>query len=117
MIVPSPILTIKRDPDASTTLSHGDSLKLTCTILLNPAVDPGNDVTISGNLSGSGGASNTLVMESKRMYSIMLTLSSLNSTLSDTYTCITVISPSKATIVIPELATYILNITVGKSCT
>ena len=90
--VPTPELTLSRDPNASVTLRHGDPLSLTCTIQLGSAVD--SDVVVTGELSGPGGSNGTVVMETMRKYCITQTISSLNTTPSDTYTCNTTIDPA-----------------------
>ena len=89
--VPIPSLNVTRDPDTTVNLRHGDNVTLTCTIQLDPAVD--SDIIVTGELSGPGGTANGVVLISTGIYQIVLSILSLQATMSDTYTCSTTISP------------------------
>ena len=105
---------MSRDPDASTTLRHGDSLSLTCTIQLDEAVD--SDVVVIGRLQGQAGMSSNVVARSGKVYEIVLYIPSLRATPSEICICTTSVEPSLDEMFIQsnELQTDSLNITVGK---
>ena len=112
-IAPPPTLAMSRDPDAPVTLHNGDSLTLTCTIQLDPAVVD-SDVVVTGNLGGPGGRSTTMIA-SAGMYTIRLDIPSLQATSSDTYTCtVTVMPDSSSLYVNGSESESSLDITVGK---
>ena len=116
--VPTPILTMSRDPDISVTLCHGDPLNLTCTIKLDPAIDI--DVTVAGTLSGQGIQNpdyDTVLHIPSRVYRIKRTIASLEAARSAVYTCNATVSPGQGVINITssEMFCRVLNITVGKS--
>ena len=109
---------MSRDPVASVTLRHGDTLTLTCTIQLDPE-DVDTDVGVTGTLSGPGGtAMNPVsVMNSSLTYQITLELTNLQATASsDTYTCMSTASPgpSAMNLMASEQGSIMLGITVGK---
>ena len=106
---------MSRDPEATVTLHNGDSLTLTCTIQLDPAVVD-SDVIVTGNLGGPGGSSTAMpVMDSAGVYRIMLDIPSLLATLSDTYTCTATVMPAPAVVnVLVSESLSSLDITVGK---
>ena len=105
---------MSRDPDASTTLRHGDSLSLTCTIQLEEAVD--SDVVVTGRLQGQAGRSSTVVTSSDNVYKIMLNIPSLRATPSEICTCTASVDPGPGVDFVQssEPHTDSLNITVGK---
>ena len=105
---------MSRDPDASTTLRHGDSLSLTCTIQLEEAVD--SDVVVTGRLQGQAGRNSTVVTSSDKVYKIMLDIPSLRATPSEIYTCAASVAPGSGVDFVQssEPHTDSLNITVGK---
>ena len=111
--VPPPTLTVSRDPDASTTLRHGDSLSLTCTIQLDEAVD--SDVVVIGRLQGQAGMSSNVVARSGTVYEIVLYIPSLRATPSETCICTATVGPGPGVEFIQssELQTNSLNIIVG----
>ena len=92
--VPTPVLVMSRDPDASVTLRHGDNLTLTCTIQLDLTVD--SDVSVIGELRGAQlqVRFDNVMMLSEGVYQFTGTIPSLQATLSDTYTCNAEIEPA-----------------------
>ena len=92
--VPPPTLAISRDPDANVTLHHGDSLFLTCTVQIDPAVVD-SDIAVTGSLGGPRGNSTTMI-SSAGMYTIRLDIPSLQATSSDTYTCAATVEPGSS---------------------
>ena len=112
--VPTPTLTITRDPDANVTLRHGDPLNLTCTIQLDPAVD--SDVMVTGELGGPEGNDENVTKMSEVRYCITVTVHSLSATSSDNYTCNATVDPGSGVMnVLNNKDGYSsLNITVGK---
>ena len=114
--VPLPTISVSRDPDASTTLRHGDSLTLTCSIQLdpNPAVD--SDVMVTGRLQGRAGGNSTIVTPSDGVYKIMLYIPSLRATSSDTYTCTATVEPGSGVMHVQQIESHSdsLNISAGK---
>ena len=95
------------------TLRHGDSLNLTCTIQLGPAVD--SDVVVTGELSGPGGTTRNPTMVSDKIYQMKLAIPSLNASSLETYNCTTVIDIKSGVNVMASEEDYtILNISVGK---
>ena len=114
--VPTPLLTLRRSPDASVTLRHGDPLNLTCTIELDPAVDTA--VRIAGTLNGQGidnSNYDTVRHIPSRIYKINRTTVSLKAART-VYTCTATVSPGPGVAdVTPSQKAYsMLNITIGK---
>ena len=118
--VPTPLLTMSRDPDASVTLRHGDHLNLTCTIELDQAVDI--DVTVTGTLSEKGILNpifDAVKNVSSNVYQINRTIASLKAARSTVYSCNATVSPGPGVANVTSSGqTYsMLNITVGKLVT
>ena len=105
---------MSRDPDASTTVRHGDDLTLTCTIQLDQAVDSDMMVMVMGTLQGPMERNSTIVSTSNRGYKIILYIPSLLATPSDTYTCTATVEPGSGAMYLQRSEShYNLNITVG----
>ena len=117
--VPSPSVTLSRDPESGT-LRHGDNLTLTCTIRLDEAIDTGIDVTVVWNGPPAGNISPdnpTPTMDSDTVYESTVTFSFLETSDSGGYTCTATVSPVPPSEFITESGegTDTLSITVGKA--
>ena len=115
--VPTPILTMSRDPDASVTLRHGDPLILTCIIELDPAVDI--DVKVTGTLSGQGIQTpnfSSVIRIPWKVYQIQQTIASLIANRSAIYTCTATVSPASrdGSVLNSQQKFSMLNVTIGK---
>ena len=115
--VPTPQLTLRRDPDTSVTLRHGDTLHLSCTIELDPAVDI--DVRIAGTWDGQGVQNHdydTVRRTPSKIYEITRTIASLEAARSSVYTCTATVSPREgvADVTPSQKACSMLDITIGK---
>ena len=105
-------MTLSRNPNDSVILRYQDSLTLTCTIQLDPAVN--SDVMVMATLSGPQGTASP-VMGSQLMYQITLQENSLLATDSpETYTCSVTIIPVMDFIASSQEQSDMLDITVGE---
>ena len=114
--VPSPSVTLSRDPESGT-LRHGDNLTLTCTIQLDGAIDTGVDVTVLWPLGNISPDNPTPTMDSDTVYESTVTFSSLETSDSGGYTCTATVSPVPSSEFITESGegTDTLSIIVGKA--
>ena len=105
-------MTLSRNPNDSVLLRYQDSLTLTCTIQLDPAVN--SDVMVMAILDGPQGTASP-VMGSRPMYQITLQEASLQATSSpETYICRVTIVPVMDFIASSQEQSDVLNITVGE---
>ena len=86
----SPMVTVSRSPD---TVYTGDNITLTCTIVVDPAVNTAVMVTAVWSRLEQTVTASDLTMVSNRTYKSTLTLTSLETTDSGDYTCTATVSP------------------------
>ena len=105
---------MSRNPNATVTLKHGDSLNLICTIEVKPALD--TLVAVDGNLSGPGIDGPSTVMNiSRKKNQIIRNISAVAANFT-TYNCTASITPrlDDTNILASEEGYGVLNVTVGK---